>query len=190
MKRKVIKKRLVLKKNIRSFLTRSMLTVIIILMTLIIVKVKPSLKKVIVKNVYDQNIKFGKAHNLYEKYFGTIAPFNNLIKEEKPVFKENLIYKQSNNYKDGVALTVSKNYMVPALESGIVVFLGKKSDYGKTIIIEQTDGVEVFYSNVNAINLKLYDYVEKGKLIGETQNDKLYLVFYKDGKYLNYKNFI
>ena len=80
--------------------------------------------------------------------------------------------------------------MIPALESGVVVFLGEKEEYGTTIIIEQINGVEVFYSNVNAVNLKLYDYVEKGKLIGEVKGNKLYLVFSKDGKYLNYKDYI
>ena len=80
--------------------------------------------------------------------------------------------------------------MIPALESGVVVFLGEKEEYGTTIIIEQINGVEVFYSNVDALNLKLYDYVEKGKLIGEVKDNKLYLVFSKDGKYLNYKDYI
>ena len=113
-----------------------------------------------------------------------------VIQEEKPVFNEKLTYKKHNTYKDGCVLTVDKNYMVPALESGVVVFLGEKEDYGTTIIIEQIDGIEVFYSNVDAINLKLYDYVEKGKLIGEVKKDKLYLVFSKDGKYLDYQKYI
>ena len=34
------------------------------------------------------------------------------------------------------------------------------------------------------------DYVEKGKLLGEAQDEKLYLVFQKDGSYLNYKEYI
>ena len=32
--------------------------------------------------------------------------------------------------------------------------------------------------------------IEKGKLIGEVKDNKLYLVFSKDGKYLNYKDYI
>ena len=101
-----------------------------------------------------------------------------------------MTYKKSNSYKDGVALSVDKKYMVPALESGIVVFIGEKEDYGTTVIIDQIDGVEVYYSNITVENLKLYDYVEKGKLIGEVKSDKIYLVFSKDGKYLDYKNYI
>ena len=80
--------------------------------------------------------------------------------------------------------------MVPAIESGVVVFLGQKEEYGQTIIVEQINGVEVFYSNVEPVELKLYDYIEKGKLLGEVKGKKLYMVFSKDGKYLNYKDYI
>ena len=54
--------------------------------------------------------------------------------------------------------------MVPILESGIVLYIGEKENYGQTIIIEQIDGVEVYYSNINS-NVKLYDYIEKGNLL-------------------------
>lgn len=190
MGNKTVKKKLVLKKNIRNFLIRSMLTIIIVLISLIAIKSNKTIKNIIVKNVYENNFKFGKAKELYQKYFGSVLPIEKVIQEEKPVFNEKLTYKKHNTYKDGCVLTVDKNYMVPALESGVVVFLGEKEDYGTTIIIEQIDGIEVFYSNVDAINLKLYDYVEKGKLIGEVKKDKLYLVFSKDGKYLDYQKYI
>ena len=127
---------------------------------------------------------------LYQKYFGNILPIEKVVKEEKPVFNEKLTYKKENSYKDGVALTVDNNYMIPTLESGVIVFIGEKEEYGKTIIIEQINGIEVFYANIEPINLKLYDYIEKGSLLGEAKNNKLYLVFSKDGKYLNYKDYI
>lgn len=190
MNRKIVKKRLVLKKNIRQFLIRCMLTVIIVLITLIAIKTNNDIKKIITKNVYETNFKFGKAKELYQKHFGNILPIEKVVKEEKPVFNEKLTYKKENSYKDGVALTVDNNYMIPTLESGVIVFIGEKEEYGKTIIIEQINGIEVFYANIEPINLKLYDYIEKGSLLGEAKNNKLYLVFSKDGKYLNYKDYI
>ena len=89
-----------------------------------------------------------------------------------------------------MALKVTDNYLVPALESGVVVFIGEKSDYGTTVIIEQTDGIAVFYSNINFVDIKLYDYIEKGELLGEAIDSKIYLVFSKDGAYLDYKNYL
>lgn len=190
MDKKTVKKKLVLKKSVRGFLTRLMLTVIIVLIGLISVKSNSSIKKIITKNVYESSFNFGVAKNIYQKYFGSILPINKVIQEEQPVFSEKLTYKSDNTYKDGCALNVSDNYMVPAIESGVIVFLGQKEEYGQTIIVEQINGVEVFYSNVEPVELKLYDYIEKGKLLGEVKGKKLYMVFSKDGKYLNYKDYI
>ena len=80
--------------------------------------------------------------------------------------------------------------MVPAIESGIVVFIGEKEKIGNTIIIEQVNGIDTFYSNININNLKLYDYVEKGELLGEVKNNELFLSFQKNGKYLDYKKYV
>ena len=71
----------------------------------------------------------------------------------------------------------------------MVVFIGNKENYGKTIIIEDLDGVDYWYGNISSTSLKLYDYVEKGNPVGEVKKD-LYLVFSKDGKYLNYEEYI
>ena len=66
----------------------------------------------------------------------------------------------------------------------------RKEDYGNTIIIEQVDGIDTYYSNINYSNIKLYDYVEKGEALGEAINDNLYLKFEKDGKSLDYKKYL
>lgn len=190
MKQKKVIKKLVLKKNVRNFITRILLSIIIFLIGLILVKNNHQFKTVILDNVYGNNIKFTKIKKLYQKYFGNILSIDKIVQEEQPVFNEKLTYSKKNAYKDGVALTVSTNYLVPVLESGIVVFIGEKEEYGSTIIIEQTNGIDVFYSNVEITNINLYDYVEKGELLGAVKTDKLYLVFQKDGKYLDYKDYI
>lgn len=190
MQKKTVKKKLVLKKNIRKWLNHFLITIIIFLVASILVKQHPKLKTTMIENVYEKNFKFTKVKEIYQKYFGKILSVDKIVKEEEAVFNEKLTYTKKNAYKDGVALTVSKKYMVPILESGIVVFIGEKEDYGSTVIIEQIDGVDVFYSNITTSNIKLYDYVEKGELLGEVKTDKLYLVFQKDGKYLNYKDHI
>jgi murein DD-endopeptidase MepM/ murein hydrolase activator NlpD len=98
--------------------------------------------------------------------------------------------RETKIYNNGVALSVDKEYLIPVLNSGIVIFVGEKEDYGKAVIIEQTNGIDVWYGNIDNLNVKLYDYVEDGSLIGETISDKLYLVFKKDGKALDYKKYI
>lgn len=189
-KRKVIRKKLVLKKSIRSFISRVLVTIAIFLFGMILVKSDVSFKNKILDNVYNKQFKFVQLGEIYQKYFGDILSIDKVLVDEKPVFQEKLSYLKSSKYKDGVKLTVDENYMVPILESGIVIFLGEKEGYGNTVVVEQVDGIDVYYSNVSVSNIKLYDYVEKGELLGEAQDKKLYLLFQKDGKFLDYKEYI
>ena len=46
------------------------------------------------------------------------------------------------------------------------------------------------YSNVTDINVKLYDYVETSDIIANPKEDKLYVLFSKDGNFLNYEDYI
>lgn len=187
---KKVKKRLVLKQEIKRFINKSLMTIILLLVSLISIKEKPKLKQKIIKYIYEDSISFVKAKSIYDKYFGKILSIDKIVPQEEKVFNEKLNYDKASVYKDGVELTVSNNYLIPNLESGIVVFIGEKEGYGRTIIIEQINGIDVWYSNVKEKDIKLYDYIEKGKLIGEVSNNKLYMVFQKDGKYLNYKEYI
>lgn len=188
-KKKVYVKRH-LKKSVKNFISRVMLTVILFLVALILVRDNKQFKKLLIDHVYSQSFQFTEAKEVYEKYFGKILSVDKIVPEEEQVFSEKIDYQKSNVYKDGVELAVQKEYLVPALESGIVVFMGEKEGYGTTVIIQQIDGIDVWYSNIEAKDIKMYDYVKKGTLMGQTKSKKLYLVFQKEGKYLNYKEYI
>ena len=103
---------------------------------------------------------------------------------------EKLSYKDKSLYHDGVKLTVSSEYMIPSLESGIVVYIGEKENYKQVVIVQQMNGVDVWYGNIKQANVKLYDYVEKGSLIGQVDNKTLYLVFQKEGKFVDYQSYL
>ena len=188
--RRTVKKKLVLKKSVRSFISRVLLTVIIFLVGMILVKSDSKIKNIILEQVYNKNFEFTKMRKIYKKYFGNILSIDQLAMKDQQVFQEKLSYQKENSYLDGVKLSVSENYMVPVLESGIVIFIGEKEGYGNTVVVEQIDGIDVYYSNISTDGIKLYDYLEKGSLLGEAQDKKIYLVFQKDGKYLNYKDYI
>ncbi len=179
-----------LKKSVRNFISRVMITIILFLVALILVRDNKEFKKLVIDNIYNKSFKFTEAKKVYEKYFGKVLSVDKIVPEEGQVFNEKINYKKSNVYKDGVELEVQKEYLVPALESGIVVFMGEKEEYGTTVIIQQINGVDVWYANMDAKDIKMYDYVKKGTLIGQTKSKKLYLVFQKEGKYLSYKEYI
>lgn len=188
--KKVEKKESNIGKYIKSFILKTLICILMFISMLILIKSNSNFKSTIYKYVYEDNFSFAKINNLYKKYFGGILPFDNIVPNEQMVFGENLKYEEESLYKDGVKLTVENNYLTPALESGIVVFIGNKENYGNTIIVQGVNGVDTWYGNINTTDIKLYDYIEKGSMIGEVNGNKLYLVFQKEGKYLNYKDYI
>lgn len=172
-------------------LNRLLILIILTLITLIGLKANTKFRTFFYKYVFDTNFSFAKVNDLYERYLGSPIPFKEVFKDKTtPVFNEKLKYKESNKYKDGVKLVVDNNYLVPVLNKGIVIFIGDKDEYKNTVIIQTGDGVDVWYSNVSNVNVKLYDYVKEGSLIGETIDDNLYLVFKKNGVILDYKEYI
>ncbi len=178
----------------KKLINRILFTIFLVLITLISVKMNPSLKEEIRKRVYQDNISFSKINDWYEKYLGGVLPFDLKLDidpdDNLAVFNEKLEYQEIESYKDGAKLTVSKNYLVPVSESGIIVFIGEKEGYSKVMIVQQVDGVDVWYGNITNTNHKLYDYVEKGDLLGNTIDDKLYLVYQSNGEFLDYKKYL
>ena len=191
IKSKIKKKNKKTNKNRSSlygFISKLLITIILTLITLILLKSNNKLKTFFYNKVYDNNISFATINKWYENHFGSSIPFKELVeKDTKAVFNNKLEYSKKEKYLDGVKLSVDKNYLVPILESGMVVYIGKKEGYGNTVIVQQVNGVDVWYGNINNPNVKLYDYVEKGKLLGDVKNNNFYLVFKKDGKVLSYE---
>ena len=165
------------------------ITIILTIITLIVLRSSNNFKTAFYKNVYDNHISFASINELYQRYFGSPLPFSDWLSYTQPVFNEQLRYSDYEDFLDGVKLTVERNYLVPAMESGIVIFAGVREGYGNTIIIQQANGIDVWYANFSEIAVKLYDYVTRGSLLGEVETN-LYLVFIKDGEVLDYKEHI
>ena len=187
---KTVKEKLVLKTKVKILISKVMLVIIFFLLGMIITKNNPDMKKSLNKTIYEKSFKFTSLKNNYEKYFGKILSLNKTENKVSTVFSEKINYEKVEKYEKGIKLKVSNNYLVPALESGVVVYIGDKDLYGKSVIVEQVDGTDMLYGNININNLKLYDYLEKGNIVGEAINNEIYLVGQKDGKYLDYKEFI
>ncbi|MBP3841054.1 MAG: M23 family metallopeptidase [Bacilli bacterium] len=176
-----------LKRKIKSFINKVLISIIILLIGLIINKRNPSFSKKINKKLFEENINFIKLKKTYNKYFGK---YIGETKQVEDVFTEKMNYKSKSIYKDGVKLEVESGYLIPAIESGIVVYEGEKEGYGYTVIVEQINGINVWYSNINPKDIKMYDYINKGDLIGEAKDKKIYLLFEQKGKFLDYKKYI
>ena len=185
-----IKEKLVLKTKVKVALSKLLLSIIIFLIALICIKKDISLKELIKENVYEKSIKFSNNQKLYDNLFDSYLSIERKSNNTEPVFNEKINYTELENYENGVKLTVEDNYLVPVLESGVIIYIGEKDKLGNTIIVEQVDGIETIYSNINISDYKLYDYVEKGDLIGNALSKKLILQFQKNGEYLDYQKII
>lgn len=175
---------------IAEIVNKTLLSGVMLLVCLCVVRVNSNFKDWINKNVYHTNFSFAKYDKLYKQYFGNIFPISNLNPDTSLVFDEKLTYKSSEAYKEGVKLVVGDNYLVPVLESGIIVFSGNKDNYGNTVIIQQVNGIDLWYVGVENSNYKIYDYVEKGQLLGESINSEIYLYYQKAGEFLDYKEYL
>ena len=174
--------------KIIKHVNRIMFLTVICLLSLIILKVNPSLKNKVYQKVFENNISFAQINNIYQKYLGSALPFKK--EDAKVVSSENLEYKQAKKYKDGVKLTLNEDYLIPSISSGLIIYAGEKDGYGNTIILQRPDNVEVWYCNLESTSVSLYDYVKQTSTIGKAKNNILYMVFVKDGKKLDYKKYI
>lgn len=174
---------------LKKYISKIFFITIITLLVLIALKKDSNLRSLFYQKVYVDNFSFAKLNSWYSSKFGSPLPFSDLIKDTAFVFNEELKYDSAHKYKDGVELDVGIEYLTPSLDNGIVIFIGEKEGYGQTVIVQQENGIDVWYSNISEVNVKLYDYITKGSLIGNV-NEKLYLVFIKDGEVINYEDYI
>ena len=171
-----------------KFLNKVLMAVFLGLISLIVMEYSPKFKTFMREEVLGKNISFAFLDNLYNKYFGEVLPSSkdNVIE----VFNEKLNYSKTEKYQNGYKLTVSNNYLVPTITSGIVVFIGEKDDFGKVVTIEGEDNSTITYGNIKNTDLKLYDYVTKGKFLGETEGNYLYLLITKEGEYQDIETYL
>ena len=177
-------------KYLRSLILRCMTVIVLFLILAILSKASPTYKDLIVTNIYEKNISFAKIKKLYDKYLGGISPLDKAVEKETSVFNEKLEYNNESIYHDGVKLEVTNNYLVPTQEEGMIIYIGEKENYGNVVIVEGINGINIWYGNMETVAYKLYDYVEKNAYLGTTNSNTLYLVYQKDGKFLDYKEYL
>ncbi len=163
-------------------------SIIFFLCSIIYIKLNSNNYDTYKRIVFSDSIKFNEISNIYNKYFGDIVPSISLNNDVK-VFSEDLSNNTMDRYLNGKIINVDKDYVVSAINSGIVVFIGQKEGYNKTIIIQGIDGVDIWYGNISDYTVNLYDYVKKGDLISKVNDSKLYLVLVKDNNYINYEDY-
>ena len=169
----------------RRIVSKLLLSIIFLLVSIILIN-----KSTRVKEFYLDNNSwcFTKFNSLYNKYFGSLVK-DYQVPDTSSVFNETLSYSHIEDYLNGSILSVSNNYLVPVIESGIIVYLGDKDSLRNTCIVQGVDGVDIWYSNIDISKLTLMDYVNKGEFLSTTLSDKLYLTLERGNEYIKYEDY-
>ena len=175
------------KRKSSIFLTKILLCIIILLSSLIFTSLSDNNLILFKEYVFDKTLPFIDFQNFYHQFTGEIKK-DSLEKEAKQVFATSLEYTSINNYLDGQVLAIDKDIPIKSLASGIVVYAGEKEGYNKTIIIQGSDGYDIWYGNLENINISIYDYVNENATLASA-SDELYIVITKDNKYYTYEEY-
>lgn len=174
------------KVNLKSVISKFLLAIIFFLVSVIFTNMSDKNLLLYKEYVLTESMPFTKIKGWYEDLFGEVLPNSD---NNKMVMSGHLVYKSIDKYLDGEVLTLNNNTLINNITSGIVVYSGEKEGYGNTVIVQSVDGADIWYGNITNVSVKLYDYVEKDKLIGEVNGDKLYLVIKKDNNFIKYEDY-
>ena len=172
----------------RRIVSKLLLSIIFLLVSIILINRSDKVKAFYQKNIYTNSWSFTKFNSLYNKYFGSLVK-DYQVPDTGSVFNETLSYSHIEDYLNGSILSVSNNYLVPVIESGIIVYLGDKDALKNTCIVQGVDGVDIWYSNIDISKLTLMDYVNKGEFLSTTLSDKLYLTLERGNEYIKYEDY-
>jgi len=176
-------------KYLKFLITRVLLSIILVISVSIYIKLDQENVVLVEKYFFEENLQFTKINNWYKENLGEIIPDVN--KNSELVFSSSEIKNREYiEYENGVKINLGSKSPISVLNGGIVVFIGKKDNYGNTIIIQGNDGIDYWYGGITNVSINLYDYIEKDTLIGESINDYIYLVLQKDGKYIKYEEIL
>lgn len=157
-------------KFFKTLLSKLFTIVIFSMLIVAISNYSDSFRNFLINNVLNKTMDFSAFNKLVNN---VTSVFKN--DEVVPVMKET---SSCEKYLDGIKCINSGNVIVK--DGGIVTYIGEKEGYNNTIIIQQSDGYYAWYGNIKE-NVKLYDYLESGTVIGTSENE-YYYVLLKDDK--------
>ena len=175
-------------KYIKGLISRTLIAVIFVLGSIIFTNISAKNKELYQKYVLEDSLEFTKINELYQSLFGSVK-ITKKDNDSEVVFG-NITYTNIEPFKNGSKLTIGMNEVVNVITSGIVVFIGEKDDLGNTIIIQGNDGVDIWYSNITDTDIKVYDYLESGNILGTSNSDDIYITISKDGEFISYEEYM
>jgi stage IV sporulation protein FA len=134
----------------------------------------------VVTKAMSEDFQFAAVSEWYEETFGkqlALLPSSDKeVEEESENVSTEVQYalpasgKISEEFDDNgqrITIEVGQDAPVEAMNGGLVLFVGEKDGFGKTVVIQHSDKSETWYGNLNDVNVSLYEYIKKGTQIGK-----------------------
>ncbi|AKO94280.1 M23 family metallopeptidase [Priestia filamentosa] len=153
-----------------------------------------------VEDTMEESFQFAKMSAWYEEKFGEPLALIPKSVGEEPTEEANSQYvvPASGNVvetfassKKGVTVETGSQTAVQAMDAGFVKSIEEKKDFGNTVSIQHADGSESWYSGLANIDVKTFDFIEKGQVIGKVKTEgddkkgSYGFALYKDGKFMD-----
>lgn len=143
-----------------------------------------------------EDFPFAKVYSWYEESFGEPLSLTNRVSQkidgenlEEPIVLpvNGQVSPSTVEQFPGIFIRPEEAENVRAMLDGFVIFSGRDRDTNhKTIIIQHKDNSKTIYGNLNSVNVHLYQFVPKNKVIGSvdptTANGDFYFSIEKDRK--------
>lgn len=183
------RKRYRLRKPVSNVINRSLICIVIFMFLLIINKFDHNFISDIKRNIFNKSFNFIKVNSLTRNILGKEFIYYQDENNSLQVINDDLYSEEVHKYYDGEKFKVSDNLPIGTFESGVVVFIGDKDIYKNTVIVQGTDGFNIWYGNIKDVNVSLYDYVEKNSLLGNSDGEEVYILIEKNNHYYSYEDY-
>ena len=170
------------KKNKSNYITKLFFRIFLSsLILLFLVTISP----VKIKNKLKEDVSFLKLVKTFNSLFGEIIIFENDELVDSTIFYDNIEYNNEINYITNYSFDGVYNFC-----NGIVTKIIKNDNETYTICVMSEDDYLFMYYDLSSFDYRLYEYVNKGEIIGKTiseNNSYNYKIkITKDGKNYDY----
>lgn len=165
------------------FMLRSMISVVLFLVIAIMYKTgMPQLEgaRQVVHDTFQHEFEFAVVEEWYQNQFGrplALLPMQSEVALED-VDNQNpqLVYavpasgsitQSFEQNGTGILVETEAEAPVESVKAGYVFYIGEQDNLGRMVGIQHSDGSESWYGMLQEVNVKLYDTVEAGKILGK-----------------------
>ena len=134
-------------KRLHTYVTKILWCLIFLFASLIFTSVNEKCLNLYKKYVFEDTFPFMEFQNFYEK----LSSSGNQV-QDKMVFGSSLEYTNITSYQNGQSLEIGTAVPINNLTGGIVVFSGEKEGFNKTVIIQGSDGYDIWYGNLENVS--------------------------------------